>query len=95
MFTLQDTKLTRMYNGVICEVYYYEHTEENKVNKYTMLFDQASGSPMAFFFVGYDTLFGSHYDEYLLEYDKVETTVNSSAFDVYKCKHCVTIAALL
>ena len=89
VFALQDTNATRMYKGITCEVYYYEHKEGNKVNKYTVLINQATQMPAVFFFVGYDNLFGSHYDEYLFEYDKIETTVDSSVFDIYQCKHCI------
>ena len=78
-----------MYNGKECEIYYYSYTVGEKVNRYTMWIDQATQNPVMFFFVGYDDLFGSHYDEYVIEYDTVETTMNSSAFDIYQCKYCV------
>ena len=90
VFTPQDTKANTTYKGITCEVYYYEYTVGEKVNKYTMLIDQASGMPLVFAFIGYDDLFGSHYDEYVIEYDKVETTVDSSVFDIYHSKYCIS-----
>ena len=41
--------------------------------------------PVFFRFVGYDRLFGSHYDEYIIEYNTFSSdNVDTSPFDVVK-----------
>ena len=59
-----------------------------------MLFNQKTGAPVVFSFIGYDNLFGSHYDEYVFEYDEVDTNVDPSVFDIYQseCSYtqCIT-----
>ena len=63
---------------------------ENEVNtksqEYTVLVNKATNMPVVFRFVGFDDLFGSHFDEYVLEYNTVDTNVDPSVFDVYKSK---------
>ena len=61
---LQETNTTSMYNGVEYELCFYEYTEGYKDNRYTILIDQTTGLPAVLTFVGYDHVFGSHYDEY-------------------------------
>jgi len=68
-------------------VYYYEQMENTKKNAYTMLVDQTSGTPVAFTFIGYDNLFGSHYDEYVIEYDSIKTSFDPSVFNIYQSKY--------
>jgi len=71
-------------------VYYYENTVNTKKNAYSMLINKATQMPMVFRFVGYDELFGSHYDEYVLLYYTINTSsIDPSVFDIYKCKFCV------
>ena len=82
---LQDTNTTSMYNGVEYELYFYQYTEGYKDNRYTILIDQTTGLPAALTFIGYDDVFGSHYDEYAFTYDKIETNMDPSVFDIYKC----------
>ncbi len=41
-------------------------------------------NPILFRFVGLDRLFGSHYDEYVIEYSDFETTVDATVFDYAK-----------
>ena len=77
-----------MYKGIKCDVYYYVFQEGSKQNKYAMLFNHATGMPVVFSFIGYDNLFGSHYDEYVFEYDTIETSFDESVFDIYQSK-CV------
>ena len=72
----------------MCDVYYYEFQEGTKQNKYSMLINHATGMPAVFSFTGYDTLFGSHYDEYVIEYDTIKTSFDESVFNIYQCK-CV------
>ena len=62
------------------------YQEGSKLNKYSVLTDAATDMIVALSFLGYDNLFGSHYDEYALEYFKIDTTFDSSVFDIYQCK---------
>ena len=75
-----------MYKGMECEVYYYEYTVNKKVNKYALLINPNTGMPAVLSFIGYDNVLGSHFDEYVFEYNTIETTVDSSVFDIYQCK---------
>lgn len=56
-----------------------------------MLVNQASKMPVVFAFIGYDNLFGSHYDEYAIEYDSIETSVDSSVFNIYRSMYQLLI----
>ena len=42
--------------------------------------------PVFFRFIGYDRLFGSHYDEYIIEYNTFDTQIDSTQFDIEKSK---------
>ena len=83
----------------MCDLYYYGVTEGSKQNAYTVFSSQSTHTLMAFVFKGYDNVFGSHYDEYAFEYDKIETNFDSSVFDIYQsewhlflyCVHYVSI----
>jgi len=63
-----------------------ENEAGNKSQEYTMLVNKDTNMPVVFHFIGYDDLFGSHYDEYVLEYDLVDTKIDPSVFDIYKSK---------
>ena len=65
------------YNGMDVSVYLSSFTEGNKVNNYTLLVRKDNGNPVVLHFIGYDRLFGSHYDEY----DVVYTTFKSGSPD--------------
>lgn len=41
--------------------------------------DIDSGLPMRFHFIGFNVILGSHYDEYIFDYKKVETTLEGKA----------------
>ena len=75
-----------MYKGMKCDVYYYEFQVGTKQNKYAMLINPTTGMPTVLSFIGYDSVFGSHFDEYVFEYDKIETSVDDSVFNIYNCK---------
>ena len=78
-----------MYKGITCDVYYYEFQENTKLNKYDMLVDHATGLPVMFTFTGFDSVFGSHYDHYVFEYDKIETSFDDSVFNIYQSEHVI------
>lgn len=65
-----------------------ENNAYSKSQEYTVLVNKATKMPVIFRFIGYDDLFGSHFDEYILEYDSVDTSVDPSVFDIYKSKSC-------
>ena len=50
-------------------VYTSSNTVGSKNNNYTLLVDASTGYPRILTFLGYDRLFGSHYDKYIITYD--------------------------
>ena len=54
-----------------------------------MLINHATGMPVLLTFTGVDNVLGSHYDQYVFEYDKVETTIDYSVFDIYQSEHVI------
>ncbi|XP_064398726.1 digestive cysteine proteinase 1-like [Halichondria panicea] len=78
-----------MYNGVMSEVYMSSNTEEEKNNNYTLIVRKDSKNPITLRFVGFDRLFNSYYDEYVIEYSDFETTLDATVFDYaskFTCK---------
>ena len=52
-----------------CSVWTYTMTEQHKVNTYTMYVSVTeSPDPVHYEMFGYDTLLGSHYDKYEVDY---------------------------
>ena len=52
-----------------CSVWTSTTTEQHKVNTYTVYTSQTEpADPVHYEMLGYDTLLGSHYDKYLIEY---------------------------
>ena len=52
-----------------CTVWTYTQTEQYKVNTYNMYTSQSEPpNPVHFEMLGYDTLLGSHYDKYLIDF---------------------------
>ena len=52
-----------------CTVWTYNQTEQHKVNTYNMYTSQSKPpNPVRYEMLGYDTLLGSHYDKYLIDY---------------------------
>lgn len=52
-----------------CSVWTYTMTEQHKVNTYTMYASVTeSPDPVHYEMLGYDTLLGSHYDKYEIDY---------------------------
>lgn len=59
------------------------HTENNKENTYSLAVRSSDKTPFMFYFLGYDILLGSHYDEYVIFYDKFVAKMPSKhVFDV-------------
>ena len=75
------------YNGVECSIYISYFSHGNKVNNYTLLVRKDNGKPVVLHFVGFDRLFGSHYDEYDVVYtDFVSSAPDPNVFDYHKSK---------
>lgn len=52
-----------------CTVWTYTQTEQHKVNTYNMYTSQSEPpNPVHYEMLGYDTLLGSHYDKYLIDF---------------------------
>ena len=57
-----------------------------KNNTYVIYLNSNSKLPAAFYFLGYDKLFGSHYDMYYLTYQFVSGSFDDSVFEYYSSK---------
>lgn len=75
-----------VYEGIDVALYVSSFREEKRDNNYTLLVRKDNGFPVVLHFVGYDRLFGSHYDEYIILYSSFVPNVDSSAFDIEKSK---------
>ena len=76
-----------VYNGRNCTRFYLDQFKGYKQNFYELLVtSDESGAPIPvyFHFLGYDSVFGSHYDEYEFFYDMFELHIEISeeVFDV-------------
>ena len=57
---------------------------EKKNNSYYCFVNQATKLPILFYFIGYDNLFGSHYDQYDIVYIPIDDDFDDSVFDLYQ-----------
>jgi len=71
-----------MYQGKPTNIYMYSYSVGTKNNNYTLLVANDTQYPVILRFVGYDNLFGSHYDEYIVEYNTF--TPSAPDPDVFK-----------
>ena len=68
--------------GEVVMIFSSNFTENNKDNRYELLV-KSDMTPYSLSFVGYDRLFGSHYDEYIIMYTEFYATKpNPSKFIV-------------
>ena len=75
------------YNGFEVSLYISYFAEGNKVNNYSLLVRKDSLQPVVLHFVGYDRVFGSHYDEYDIVYtDFSATAPDPSVFEYQESK---------
>ena len=81
-FDLLQFAATYLYNGEMVNIFLYNYTVGTKKNTYTLFTSVESGNPVMFEFVGYDNLFGSHYDQYIIMYSSYSPT--SPDPDVFK-----------
>ena len=75
------------YEGIDVAVYISSFREEKRDNNYTLLVRKDNGFPVLLRFIGYDRLFGSHYDEYVVIYNTFTPNgVDPAVFDLEKSK---------
>lgn len=63
-------------------IYMSNYNVSTKNNNYTLLVSKEDNAPLVLTFTGLDRLFGSHYDQYIIQYDSFKKGVDSSSFDV-------------
>jgi hypothetical protein len=63
--------------------------EGDKKNTYTFYVDQKSGNPLYYEMIGYDSLLGSHYDRYYVEYFNFDVNeISPSVFAIPSSLRC-------
>uniref|UniRef100_A0AAY4DXH4 Peptidase C1A papain C-terminal domain-containing protein n=1 Tax=Denticeps clupeoides TaxID=299321 RepID=A0AAY4DXH4_9TELE len=77
---------TEYFEGVLCEVWQNVSEAEFKRNTYTLWVTRPEGgasvaAPVHYEMIGYNTLLGSHYDKYLLDYSDFRTSVQDKDFN--------------
>lgn len=75
------------YEGTLCEVWQFVKTVGHKKNTYTLwVIRSGSGGgpdvPVHYEMMGYNTLLGSHYDKYLLDYKDFSTQLDPGVFSL-------------
>lgn len=77
------------YGGSLCEVWQNVTTVGHKKNTYTLWVTRSERGtdgkeepviPIHYEMMGYNTLLGSHYDKYLLDYKEFSTQVDPKVF---------------
>ncbi len=68
--------------GVQTNVWQMKTVNYTRANTYTMFVEAATGKPKRYEMHGYNTLTGSHYDKYYLDYSDMNT--NFSSDEVFK-----------
>lgn len=57
-------------------------TSFSRVSTYTLYYGEETKAPVKYTMFGYNSLFGSHYDEYVVQYKSFQpNTAKASAFD--------------
>ena len=65
---------TYLYDGEPVGIYTYKYLVGTKNNTYKIFISLETGSPVLFEFIGFDNLFGSHYDQYIIKYTSFSST---------------------
>ncbi|XP_050402314.1 digestive cysteine proteinase 1 [Patella vulgata] len=70
-------------NGKMCDLWQMKQSIGNKSNTYSMWLDSSNQDPVRYEMYGYDSLLGSHFDRYYLDYMKYTAggSIPASAFD--------------
>lgn len=76
------------HSGFLCEVWQNVTVVGSKKNTYTLWVTRAEGNdsalvtPVSYEMMGYNTLLGSHYDKYLLEFKDFSPQVDPKVFSL-------------
>jgi hypothetical protein len=63
--------------------------EGDKTNTYTFFVDQKTGNPLYYEMIGYDSLLGSHFDRYYVEYYNFQVDeIPANVFDIPTSLNC-------
>ena len=73
--------------GRDCDVWQNITQVGEKKNVYTMWVERSSNHPVRYEMQGFDSLLGSHYDKYYLEYDGYSTDFSDDVFKVPQGEH--------
>eukprot|EP00455_Lapot_gusevi_P028847 TRINITY_DN308_c0_g1_i1.p1 TRINITY_DN308_c0_g1~~TRINITY_DN308_c0_g1_i1.p1 ORF type:complete len:527 (-),score=215.71 TRINITY_DN308_c0_g1_i1:82-1662(-) len=68
-FVLQPGTVT--VNGIPCQDWRLIQTQNGRTNTYDLYVNPDTSLPVQYRMMGYDSLFGSHYDEYVLNYNAI------------------------
>ncbi|CAN9503787.1 unnamed protein product [Ophioblennius macclurei] len=93
---VQGFQFLRMeyYGGSLCEVWQNVTTVGDKKNTYTLWVSHSEGgagvpaTPLHYEMMGYNTLLGSHYDKYLVDYKEFSAKVDPSVFSLPEGMTC-------
>ena len=89
----------RSLDGAAVMIFQSNYTEGDKDNFYQMIVSADDNTPIQLYFLGFDRLFGSHYDEYVVMYDEFSSkTPDDSSFSVPDGKNlsvCVSVCVCL
>ena len=70
------------YKGQYVESWRLVKEMGSKVNTYTVYVTKNARSPVYYEMLGFDSLYGSHYDDYKITFDTYMTEYNDTVFDV-------------
>ena len=63
------------------DIWQYKYNNGDKYNVYTLYVKKDSSIPVYYEMIGYDSLLGSHFDEYKVRYNVITTDFLSDVFD--------------
>ncbi|XP_067679038.1 digestive cysteine proteinase 1-like [Haliotis asinina] len=83
-------KTSEMRGGVQVDLWIKRTVVGTKVNVYTMYVDSKTKHPVSYEMMGYDSLLGSHYDKYVLDYNSYNggQSIPESNFETPKNMSC-------
>lgn len=70
LFTLQQKKIYHRHH--LCDMWIRNSTQQHKINQYILYTKHATAIPIQFIMYGYNILFHSHYDHYIIDYQQFE-----------------------
>lgn len=87
------------YGGALCEVWKNTTVVGHKTNTYRLWVTRPEGNespakPWHYEMMGFNTLLGSHYDKYLLDYSDYSPQMDPSIFKLPEGMHCNDLVCL-